>query len=79
MDLSTYTLTGLAPVEPSYHRASPVEAGAVAIPDGLRGLVSPHNPLFWFGGILAVTFGLVGVSGSVRVGKARATAGIDKT
>ena len=76
--LSTYALTGLAPVESNTTRASPVEAGASAVPDGLRGLVSPENPLVWFGAILAVTFGLVGVSGSARVGKAKVSASLDK-
>lgn len=28
----------------------------------------PDSPMFWFGTLLAVTFGLIGVSTSVRVG-----------
>jgi hypothetical protein len=31
-------------------------------------LWSPDNPLFWFGAILAVAVGLIGVSTHVRVG-----------
>jgi hypothetical protein len=64
---STYRLTGLAPVESNYQRGSHLEAGATAHPDGFAGLLHPDNPLFWFGAALAVTFGLVGVSGSARV------------
>jgi len=37
----------------------------------------PDNPLFWFGAVLAVTFGLIAVSTSVKVGpfKAAVSAG----
>jgi len=76
--LSTYALTGLAPQESNWTNASHMEAGATAIPDGFRGLLSPDNPLFVLGVVLGVTFGLVGVSGSVRLGKARASASLDK-
>lgn len=33
-------------------------------------LWSPDNPLFWFGAILAVTFGAAAVNASVRIGPA---------
>jgi hypothetical protein len=33
---------------------------------------NPENPLFWFGAIAAVTFGLAAFSTNVRVGSARA-------
>lgn len=33
---------------------------------------SPDNPLFWFGGLLLVTVGLVAGSSSVRLGPLRA-------
>jgi hypothetical protein len=36
-------------------------------------LLSPSNPLFWFGVIGAVTFSLMAVSTTVRVGPARAS------
>lgn len=32
----------------------------------------PDNPLFWFGLLAAVTFGFIGASTHVRVGKVRA-------
>jgi hypothetical protein len=76
---STYRLTGLAPVESNYQRGSHLEAGATAHPDGFAGLLHPDNPLFWFGSFLGVTFGLVAVSGSVRLGRARAGASVGKS
>lgn len=33
----------------------------------------PNNPLFWFGGLLLVTFGLIGATSSLRVGPVRAS------
>ena len=74
---STYALTGLAPVESNYTRGS-MEAGATADHDGLSGILHPDNPLLWVGVILGVTFGLVGVSGSARLGKARVSASLDR-
>ena len=35
----------------------------------------PDNPLFWFGGLLAVTLGLIGAATSVRVGPFKASVG----
>lgn len=35
----------------------------------------PDNPLFWFGGLLAVTLGLIGAATSVRVGPFKASLG----
>ena len=62
---------------PNY-AAHPLEAGAVALPSGVAGLLHPDNPLFWLGGILAVTAGLIGVSGGIRVGRAKASMNIDQ-
>ena len=76
--LSTYALTGLAPVESNWPNSSHLETGASSDYDTLGGLLSPQNPIFVFGVILGVTFGLIGVSGSLRVGKAKASASIDK-
>lgn len=78
--LSTQALTGLSPVDSGPSLRSSLEAGATDEPvGGARGLLSPQNPLFWFGGVLAVTFGLIGVSGSARVGKAKVSASVDKS
>jgi hypothetical protein len=38
----------------------------------------PDNPLFWFGGLLAITFGLIGAATSVRVGPFKASLGAGK-
>ena len=77
--LSTYSLTGLAPVESNWPNPSNMETGASSDHDTLGGLISPQNPLFVFGLILGVTFGLVGVSGSLRLGKAKASASLDRS
>lgn len=78
--LSTQSLTGLKPMETTWPSwGSPMEAGATALPDGFRGLLSPSNPLTALAVVLAITCGLIGVSGSVRVGKAKASASIDKS
>lgn len=48
-------------------------------PNGWAGALHPDNPLLWVAGLLAVTFGLIGISGGVRVGKARAAVEIDRS
>ena len=50
---------------------TPSEAGAAAAK-----LVSPENPLFAFGVLAAVTFGLMAFSTSVRVGGTKAALSI---
>jgi hypothetical protein len=53
--------------------AAPAEgAAAVANP------WSPANPLFWFGALAALTFGLAAVSTTVRVGGAKASVSLGK-
>jgi hypothetical protein len=42
-------------------------------------LLSPENPLFWFGVAVAVTFGAAAFSTSVRVGKAGASLSLGST
>ncbi|WP_128763720.1 hypothetical protein [Micromonospora sp. MW-13] len=39
---------------------------------------SLSNPLVWVGGVLAVTFGLASVAGSVRLGRAKISASAGK-
>jgi hypothetical protein len=39
----------------------------------------PDNPLFWFGGLLLVTFGLIGAATSVRVGPFKAAVAAGST
>lgn len=42
-------------------------------------LLSVHNPLTWFAGILLVTVGAAGVAGSARVGPAKVAASLGQT
>jgi len=65
------SMTGLA--------APTTRMGTDSLVTGWRGLLHPDNPLFWLGGIVAVTLGLIGVSGSVRLGRARIAASVDQT
>lgn len=76
---SVYEQIGLRPV------ARPTEAGLaagvsrVAVDDeDPISWCSPRNPLVWVGGVLAVTFGLASVAGSVRLGKAKVSASVGK-
>ncbi len=39
----------------------------------------PDSPLFWFGILLATTFGLIGASTAIRVGPFRASASAGKS
>lgn len=76
-----------APVGPSKYgisEAAPapgvaaVSSGLTAVPSPKEGAASagqpwnPENPLFWFAGIAAVTFGLMAFSTNVRVGNVKA-------
>lgn len=66
---------------PTYGVAAPTQqmaTDASNIKSGVRGLVDFNNPLFIFGLIMAVTLGLAGAAGSVRVGKAKVSASVDK-
>ena len=52
---------------------NPVSANAA-----LGGILSPKNPLFWFGVILGSTLGLIAVSGAIKVGPVKAGGQIGK-
>jgi hypothetical protein len=70
---------GATPQIPS-QVATPLE-GAMA--DDMGGnswqtLINPKNPLFFFGVVLAVTLGAVGVAGSARVGPVKASGSVGK-
>lgn len=39
-------------------------------------ILSPRNPIFWFGALVAVSLGLIGFGANVRVGRAKASAGV---
>jgi hypothetical protein len=64
----------LAPTRPS---AAHTELNAVSTPaEGAETDAqpwNPANPLFWFGALAALTFGLMAVSTTVRVGPAKAS------
>jgi hypothetical protein len=36
-------------------------------------ILSPRNPLFWFGALAAISLGLIGAGANVRVAKAKAS------
>lgn len=75
--------TAYKPGGPSRYRLSPsgpmtpatTELTAVSTPGDntakLGAPWSPSNPLFWFGAVALVTFGLAAFSTSVRVGPAK--------
>jgi hypothetical protein len=70
---------GCTVVAPSYGVAAPTQAMATDdIRTGIRGLLDPNNPLVWFGAIMAVTLGLAGAAGSLRLGKAKVSASVDE-
>ena len=79
MEYTASSLYGATPQAPSYGVAAPTQAMATDnIKSGWKGLLDPDNPLFWFGTILLVTVGAVGVAGSVRLGRARVAASLDE-
>lgn len=70
---------GITPQAPSYGVAAPTQAmGTGMLDGGWRTLVDPDNPLMWFGVVLLVTVGAAGVAGSVRLGRAKLSASLDK-
>ncbi|HEX6869894.1 MAG TPA: hypothetical protein VF163_02245 [Micromonosporaceae bacterium] len=81
LNYTAASLYGTTPQGPSYGVPVAAPTAGMATDDirsGWRGLVDPHNPLMWFGAILAVTFGLAGVAGSVRLGRAKLSGSIDR-
>jgi len=74
------TLYGTTPQAPTWGgAAAPTQAMATtARSGGWRGLVDPHNPLAWFGAVLLVTVGAAGLSGTVRLGRAKLSAALNK-
>ena len=73
-------LYGTAPVQlPAFGVAAPTaRSGTDDMSSGWKGLIDPHNPLFWFGVVLLVTVGAAGVAGSVRLGRAKLSATVDR-
>lgn len=77
---SASSRTGLFSV-PNMGMTAP-EAGLASNPvhatAQLGGILSPKNPLFWFGVVLGSTLGLIAISGAVRVGPVKAGGQIGK-
>lgn len=69
---------GATPATPLYQAPTTQVMAPSAWPSGVAGLLSPHNPVFWVGVVLAVTIGALGVAGSVRLGEARLSASVDR-
>jgi hypothetical protein len=72
-----YNLSPTAPTSAptELHSIATPTAGAAAEASPL----SPENPLFWFGALAAVTFGLMAFSTSVRVGGTTASLNLGST
>lgn len=71
MEMTAANIYGTAP---TFIGAVPEQTAMSAtdsLPSGWKGLVSPKNPLAWFGAILLVTVGAAGLAGSVRLGPAK--------
>jgi len=80
MDFDAASVYGALPQIGSATVAAPTEhMGTNDLQGGLRALIDPHNPVMWFGAVVLATFGLIGVAGSVRLGKAKVSASLDST
>lgn len=78
--LTASGLYGYAGQGPTYGVASPIQQMASdEFDNGWRALIDPHNPLMWFGALLLVTVGAVGVAGSVKLGPAKLAASVGKS
>lgn len=76
---SAYEQVGIRPVARPSDTGLAASTSRVAIDDDDPiSWCSPRNPLVWVGGVLAVTFGLASVAGSVKLGKAKVSASVGK-
>lgn len=76
---SAESLYGVASIAPSMGTAAPTQIMGVDHSDaGMGWLISPHNPLMWFGLFLLATVGAAGVAGSVRLGPAKVGGSVGK-
>lgn len=66
-----------APKTTSTHMGASDVAGPALATN--RPVWSPEHPLFWFGSIAAVSFGLMAFSTTVRVGHARVSTAVGTT
>lgn len=76
---SRYGLTYQAPSSAGLDTSPGIATAAgQAVDDAATHVLHPDHPLFWFGAILAATFGLIGLSVSGRVGPVAAGARVGK-
>jgi hypothetical protein len=74
------SLYGCEPQMPSMGIAAPTQHMATDdLRIGVKGLADPHNPLFWFGGLLLVTVGMAGFAVSGRAGPVKVSLGAGKS
>lgn len=79
MDFSVMSQIGLRPAAtPSGTGLASATARVALDDDDPLTWYSPRNPLVWVGGVLAVTFGLASVAGSVKLGRAKVSASVGK-
>ena len=79
-DFSVASQIGLAPrtqTQGDTGIAAPTERAAIGDTD-VMGLLSPSNPLTWFGAFLLITVGAASAAGSVRLGKLKLSASAGK-
>lgn len=79
MEMTASNIYGTAPV---FIAGAPPQTALSATdntPAGWKGLLSPKNPLFWFGAVVLVTIGAAGAAGSVKLGPAKLGGSIGKT
>lgn len=79
--MTPYRMTGLKPVAPDHAHTSTAPGIARSAGPGLADDARPwhpDSPMFWFGVLLAATFGFAAASTSLRLGPFRASAGVGK-
>jgi hypothetical protein len=79
MEMTAANIYGTAPVFISGAPAQTALSATDNTPAGWKGLLSPKNPLFWFGAVLLTTVGAAGLAGSVKLGPARLAASVGKS
>lgn len=77
--MNAESLYGCSPiVGPAAGGTPTAHMGTDDLGTGVRSLVNPRNPLFWFGVLLVATAGFAGLAGSVRLGPAKLSGAIGK-
>ncbi len=63
-------------VVPLPQAAQPISTVGTTARGDWPSILSPHNPLFWFGALAAASLGLIAVGGNVRIAKAKVSASV---